>query len=101
MTTAERVWTKDEIAHLLETNDGFLFRALGRVYERQTAEEQLSQATLKQNGVGFNGVDAQVLSDIYTRSLRYGGLTARQTALVRRKMRKYAGQVTQIANGRL
>jgi hypothetical protein len=93
-------WTKDDILKRLEaeTPDARLvYRALQALYARQTADEQATLNTSHRNGMGFNGFDAPLLSDIAQKSQRYGGLTPKQTALVAKKLRRYAGQLAAIA----
>jgi L-rhamnose isomerase len=91
-------WTKESILHLIDTDDRAVYRALVRLYSFQTADEQRVQDTKHTNGVGFSAFDAKTLSDIAERCKRYGSLTEKQTAYVRRRIRKYAGQLCDYAN---
>lgn len=94
-----KVWTKAEIVELLETNDKAVARGLIQIYRRQTADEQASHTTRVTNGRGFSAFDAEILTDIAKKSLNYGGtLTRGQTEYVRKKIKKYAGQLLEIAN---
>lgn len=95
---SKRVWTEAEIRELLATNDKFVCRALKKLYERQTEGEKLSKETHVTNGEGFNKVDADVLTNICEWGLSHGKLTAKQLALVRKRIMKYAKQLTRIAN---
>ncbi len=90
-------WTKEHIITLLDTSDRAVERALVRIYERQTADEQASLATLHSNGRGFNGSDSRILTDIAKRCIRYNGLKGKQYDLVRRRIRKYWAQLLEIA----
>jgi hypothetical protein len=100
-TTTRRTWTRDEIAAKLATDDAWVARGLIALYDRQTADEKATQDTKHDNGVGFNGADARILSSIAQWYKRTGRLSEKQIALVRRKIRKYATQLTRIANGEL
>ena len=92
-------WTKAEIAFQIETNNAWLVRALLAIYNRQTEDEKSSELTKHENGVGFNGVDSPYLSRIAQFYLQRGFLTKPQIEAVRQKMKKYAGQLADIANG--
>jgi hypothetical protein len=93
-TQEAKVWNKESIQHLLDSNDEAVSKALMTIYARQTAAEKASQATVEHNGRGFTGTDAEFLSSIASRLPGYGyRLTARQLPHVRRKMRKYWRQL--------
>ena len=93
-----REWTVDEIKKFMDTNDHVLYEAIKRVYAQQTDDEQKSESTREHNGVGFNAIDAPFLSSLAKSLQRYGRLTDRQKAAGRKAMKKYAGQVTMLAN---
>jgi hypothetical protein len=93
------MYTKEAIRTLLETNDRAVARGVVAIYRYQTEAEQATQTTRDANGVGFNGVDAEILSSF---ALWINGgrpLTPKMLALARKKMMKYAGQLARIANG--
>jgi hypothetical protein len=93
------VWDKESIHALLDKSDIAVIRGLQALYKRQTAAEQSAMTTKEHNGVGFNAKDAKVLSDIASRLPYYNNkMTARQTALVRDKLKKYWRQLAEIAN---
>ena len=89
-------WTKEKIIHLIDTNDKAVVRALIRIYERQTADEQSAHATTHHNGVGFGATDAQFLTDIAKKAQRYT-LSERQIAAVRKAIKKYWRQLMEVA----
>ena len=97
----EKIWTKDEIIHLLETNDTMVIHSLIQIYNRQTESEKAIKETNTNNGVGFNGVDGGFMSTCAEFALKRGYLTPKQMAIVRRKLMKYAGQLTKIVNKKL
>lgn len=78
-------------------NRYLVYRMLQAMFDRQTADEQASDDTKHVNGVGFNGVDAPLLSDVAKRSKQYNNLTIKQAAMVARRLTKYTGQLEAIA----
>ncbi len=97
----------DTIRMVLETPDrnmnGYphskiIWRMLQALYSRQTSQEQSMQATVENNGMGFNGFDATFLSDVAEKSQQYKNLTPRQAAVVAKKLKKYIRQLVEIAN---
>lgn len=95
---ATRVWTVNEIKNLLETNNTFLARAIVKIYERQTIDEQQTDSTGHNNGIGFNGIDAFILSKFAKFYMDRKFLSPKQITIARKKMMKYAKQLTTIAN---
>lgn len=95
---ARRVWTEDEIRHLIATNDKVLINALMKLYAEQTADERSTGETRHNNGRGFNGTDSRFLSSVAEFYKKRGFLTDKQKACVRRKLAKYNRQLTRLAN---
>ena len=91
-------WTKDEIKAKLESDNEWLIRGLLAIHSRQTEDEQNSEMTKEDNGIGFNAFDAAILTDFVNQYNTAKFLSKRQIILVRKKMLKYAGQLTRIAN---
>jgi hypothetical protein len=93
-TMPPKVWTREMVLNLLARSDTAVVRALQTLYARQTADEQQDKTTRVRNGRGFNARDAAVLTDIAQKLPRYDNrMTERQLALVRGRIRKYAGQL--------
>lgn len=97
--TNSKKWTKEEIAAKLADDDAWLIRGLLAIYSKQTDEEKNSDITKVDNGIGFNAFDATILSDMAKQYNRTKFLSKRQLVIVRKCMKKYAGQLTKIANG--
>lgn len=95
----DKKWTKEEIRKNMAENDKWLYRGLSAIYARQTADEQETHSTNHENGMGFNGVDAEFLSSLAQQVETIGWLTPKQREHARKKMNKYAGQLARIANG--
>ena len=87
---------KAHIKNQLATNPAWALRALVKIYERQTADEQCSGITKEDNGVGFSGVDATILSSFATQVLNGRNLSAKQMAIVYKKMPRYWKQVASL-----
>ena len=93
-----KVWTKDEIKRLLETNDKMVSRSLLKLFEYQTSSEQDTEETSENNGVGFNGIDAGFLTSVAKQIIAGRSLTEKQLKATRKSILKYSGQLTRIAN---
>ena len=93
-----RIWLEEEIEHLVQTNDIVLYRAIKQLYDRQTEDEKAAGNTKHYNGVGFNGADSRFMSSIAEFLIKHRYLTEKQKYCVRKKIMKYVGQLTMIAN---
>jgi len=78
-------------------SDAQALKALKRIYEYQTAQEKRIGDTCEYNGVGFNGHDAKVLSDMAQLSLRGVNLSEKQMRLIKARIGKYAGQLVNLS----
>ena len=90
------VMIKTHIKNQLATNPAWAIRALVKIYERQTADEQCSGITKEDNGVGFSGVDANILSSFATQVNNGRNLSPKQMAIVFKKMPRYWKQVASL-----
>jgi len=93
-----RIWTIEEIKNLLLNNNLFVCKATVKIFEKQTEDEQAADGTSYSNGIGFNGVDAFIMSRFAKFYMDKGYLTTKQLAIAKRKIQKYAKQLTTIAN---
>jgi hypothetical protein len=98
---AKKIWKKEEIKDLLQKNDKAVMRGLVVIYSLQTEDEKKAEETSEHNGVGFSGVDAKFLSSLAKQVMTKGRLSEKQMLLARKKMLKYAGQLTLVSNGKL
>ncbi len=112
-----KFWTAERILDILEhpdktttlengktlNNTLIIYRFLQRMFERQTADEQADFKTAHDNGVGFSGADAHLLSDMATHSKKFNddyrarfnrinmnGLTVKQAAYAAKFLKHYA-----------
>ena len=93
-----RTWTSEEIKNLVQTNDKVLYGALRKLYECQTDDEKAEGSANHNNGAGFNGVDAPILTSFAEFLNRTGFLTPKQKVIARKKLGKYTRQLTMLAN---
>jgi hypothetical protein len=92
----------------LAKSDKWVTRAVLVIYQAQTVSEQRSETTREENGVGFNGTDAKILSSFAKqiidfeagKSLFNSALSPRQMGLARTKIIKYAGQLLKVAKAK-
>ena len=93
VTINNKVWTKQAIIDLLNTNNIAVCRAIKLLYSFQTEEEKSSTDTTILNGKGFNRNDAPILSS-FAQKLEIGeGLTISQIRVARPMLGKYARQI--------
>lgn len=103
--------TKDSIAALLARSDMAVYMALLALYNRQTTDERSAEDTKHQNRKGFNSSDARFGTSaaqqvIYwfsqsPRDRRYPyPLSRPQLEKARTMLRKYARQLSVVANER-
>lgn len=97
----QKVWDKTAIQDLLMESDRAVLRAVTAIYSLQTESEKLSHMTSVDNKVGFSAFDADILSS-FAEQIKYrGGLSVKQMAIARNKMKRYWRQLVLIANGEL
>jgi len=99
-------WTVEQIRAKLDESNQWLQRGLLRIYAEQTLDEQATGTTHASNGVGFNGVDAEILSSFAEQLIKRDwpigrDLSEKQIALLRKKLSKYAKQLAMFANEQL
>ena len=85
----------EQLRHRLASNDRWALRALLRIYQNQTADEQCREATIERNGIGFTGPDAEILSSFARQYQRRGCLRPKQMAILHRRIPAYARQIVQ------
>lgn len=94
-------YTKAELKEMLKkqiaTNDNKAIHALMTVYSYQTDQEQSNGHTIEYNGMGFSGVDSQILSSFAEQYHAKGFLSEKQMVLVKRLMPRYANQLLELS----
>jgi hypothetical protein len=97
----DKIYEPKEIRELVGSNQAWAERALQALYAKQTTDERNSHQTIEKNHVGFNGVDAEILTS-FAEQLATGRrqhLSPKQLAIAYKKLPKYAKQLHQIAYG--
>lgn len=90
--------TRDFVKKQLATNKAWALKALMKIFDKQTADEQEYEHTREANHVGFTGVDGEILTSFAKQYLTRGFLTPKQMALVYKKMPKYWMQIIKISD---
>jgi hypothetical protein len=85
------------IKKAITENDKRAIDAMLRVFQYQTESEKASGTTCIYNGVGFTGNDAEILTSFCQQYQKRGFLSAKQMVLLKKKIGKYAGQLTRLA----
>lgn len=80
----------------LGTDERWAVRGLVRLYQEQTPQEKSYEVAAYDNGLGFSGVDAEILTSFAKQYQRKGSLSPKQLALLKKKMPKYAGQLQRL-----
>lgn len=92
--------TRESILSLLEKRDEAITRGIVAIWRYQTSSEKVTGTTNQDNGVGFNGADAPLLTSFAEQINRGRTLSEKQMGWARKKMPKYAGQLARIANAK-
>ena len=87
---------RDFFKKQLASNSNWALRGLVRIYERQTMDEQASKVTRETNGVGFSGIDAEILSSFAEQYQRRGSLSEKQMTILYKKMPRYWKQLSSL-----
>ena len=88
-----KLWDKEKLKDLLMRNDKAVIRALLLLYSFQTYEEKHYGHTGTKNNVGFNRLDANILSSFAEQLNKGYRLSEKQIAIARPKLQKYVGQI--------
>lgn len=96
-----KVWTKEEMKELIATKDEMVRRGLLVIFALQTEDEKNSEHNKHNNGVGFTGFDAELMSSFAHQLKEKGYLSPKQLEMTRKKLGKYASQLVRVANGEL
>ena len=85
----------------ITTSKAQAIKAMMRIYEYQTADEQANGCVTSLNGVGFAGTDAEILTAFCKQYESKQWLSDKQIDLIMKKIGKYAAQLTKhaIKNG--
>lgn len=87
---------KEYIKKMVTSNPRWAERAVTVLYQRQTEDEQLVQTTVHENGMGFSGIDATILSSFAQQLAQGRRLSPKQLDVCYKRLGKYARQLLQI-----
>jgi len=90
--------TKSYVKKQLATNKIWAIKALLKIFEFQTEAEKYQEFTQENNGVGFTGIDGEILTSFAKQYTCRGFLSPKQMAIVYKKMPKYWMQVIKISD---
>ena len=91
---------KHEVARIrgkVQTDRNWAVRGMLAIYKFQTEDEKHLRETVHNNKVGFNGVDAEILSSFCQQVESGRTMSEKQMTIIFRKMGKYASQLYRIA----
>jgi hypothetical protein len=98
MDKITKIQVKSFIKGKLAKDPKWIQNALLKIFEKQTDDEKLIEATTDHNGVGFTGVDAEILSSFAKQLKTKGYLSNKQMQLLSKKMPKYWNQIYKISD---
>ena len=81
------------LRRMITSNEVWATKALVRIYDNQTADEQRTESVNHENGIGFTGGDSRLLSRFAEWYKSHGWLSQKQMVWVFRKIGKYAAQL--------
>ena len=98
--TQRQEWLRQKLA----TDPSWAMRALKALYKQQTDAEKQDASTHDENGVGFSGNDAEILSSFANRVIAWeetapanrlytSPLSPRQMEVLLKRIKRYAGQL--------
>ena len=88
-----------DIRSKLTTDVNFATSAMVAIFKvNQTSDERADERTKWNNGIGFNGCDAEILSSFSRQVLHGRTMSPKQQVIITKKLPKYAKQVEQLIN---
>lgn len=93
-----KVWNKEEILALLQKNPEAVRRGLLVIWNNQTGDEKVAEATKHLNGMGFNSFDAHYGSVLAQKIAKNSQLNERDLSIARKMCRRYIAQLVEAAN---
>ena len=103
----QKITSKAQLVSMLKTQLATrpqqAIKGLMRIYANQTESEQSSGEVIVNNGIGFVGVDSEILTSFAKQYERKGSLSEKQMTILYKKMPKYAEQLISaaIAEGKI
>lgn len=82
----------------LKTDSLWITRAIKAIYELQTDDEKAAGRTGYLNGVGFSGVDSEIMSSFAEQFIKRGFLSPKQMSIAKGKIHKYSKQIIALSD---
>jgi len=82
----------------LASDELWACKALVSIYHRQTDDEVNRGQTIYDNGIGFSGSDADILTSFAEFYLEKGYLSPKQKTILFKKMKKYWRQIVELSD---
>ena len=92
--TAIRNYLKTQLAQ----SEKWAKKALIEIFNNQTEDEIQSEYTSELNGIGFTGIDGEILTSFAKQLKSRGFLSPKQMKIVYKKMPKYWNQILGISD---
>jgi len=89
---------KEFLKNKLSADINWAISGLLRIYDNQTTEEQQIEDVNRINGVGFTGVDAEILSGFVNYYNKNKCLTDKQNEILLKRMPKYWEQLLAVSD---
>ena len=106
-TSVQKITSKTQLVDILKaqlaTRPQQAIKKLIHIYANQTETEQSSGEVIVNNGIGFVGVDSEILTSFAKQYERKRSLSEKQMIILYKKMPKYADQLISaaIAEGKI
>lgn len=84
---------QEAIRTQITTSDNQAIKAMLRIFEYQTEDEQEAGTVEEFNGVGFAGTDSLILTSFCEQYKKKGYLSKKQIEIIKGKIGKYAAQL--------
>jgi len=92
---------KSYLRDKLANSDAWAYHCLEVIYDNQTPLEKGLENTREENGIGFTGVDGEILSSFAKQYASRGFLSSKQMAILKKKTPKYWKQVLELCDHKL
>ena len=91
-------YTREMVYQNILDHESWLTRAILVLLDRQTPDERQRAETTESNGVGYNRFDAAFMTSLGEQINKGFSLSEKQRIAARRILKKYTGQLCEIAN---
>jgi hypothetical protein len=98
MSKITKIEVKEFVKEKLATDRAWAIKGLLKIFENQTLDEQKSKDTIYSNGIGFNGVDGEILTSFALQFQKKRSLSDKQMTALYKMMPKYWNQIIKISD---